>query len=56
MDLALANMYSNNISILFGNGDGTFQPKIDYLVGNNPCSINSPVSLNSETLINLFKS
>jgi FG-GAP-like repeat/FG-GAP repeat len=41
LDLAVANFAysSNNVSILMGNGDGTFQPAVDYTVGNNPGAI-----------------
>ena len=38
-DLAVANAYSNTISILLGNGDGTFQNKVDYATGSYPYSI-----------------
>jgi hypothetical protein len=27
---------SNTVSVLFGNGDGTFQPKVNYQTGNGP--------------------
>ena len=29
LDLAVANMTNNNISVLLGNCDGTFQPRAD---------------------------
>ena len=32
-DLVVANYSSNTISVLLGNGDGTFQPKVDYAIG-----------------------
>jgi len=38
-DLAVANINSDNISILLGNGDGTFQPRVTYAVGNFPRSV-----------------
>ncbi len=38
-DLAIANRYSNNISILLNDGDGTFQPHVLYDAGNEPHSI-----------------
>ncbi len=38
-DLAVANLYSNDVSILLGNGDGTFQPQVTYAVGRGPDSI-----------------
>ncbi len=39
LDLAVANAGSNTVSILIGNGDGTFQPAVDYAVGNDPSAI-----------------
>jgi FG-GAP-like repeat/FG-GAP repeat len=33
LDLAVANFASGNVSILLGNGDGTFQPATDYTAG-----------------------
>ncbi len=33
LDLATANLYANTVSILLGNGDGTFQPHVDYATG-----------------------
>jgi hypothetical protein len=39
IDLAVANAMSNNISILLGNGDGTFAPAVNYAVGAVPESI-----------------
>ena len=39
LDLAVANDGSNAVSILMGNGDGTFQPAVDYTVGNDPVAI-----------------
>jgi hypothetical protein len=39
VDLAIANYSPNNpsnLSILLGNGDGTFQNHVDYLTGTNP--------------------
>ena len=38
-DLAVSNQLSNNVSILLGNGDGTFQPAINYAVGRAPVAI-----------------
>ena len=35
-DLAIANSVSQNVSVLLGNGDGTFLAKVDYAVGGNP--------------------
>jgi hypothetical protein len=36
LDLAVANIYGNNVSILLGNGDGTFQNAVNYDVGTHP--------------------
>ena len=38
-DLAVANLYGGNVSVLLGNGDGTFQPQVTYAVGVNPDAI-----------------
>ncbi len=38
-DVATANWNSNAISTLKGNGDGTFEPAINYAVGSHPISI-----------------
>jgi hypothetical protein len=39
LDLAVANNGSNNVSILLGNGDGTFQAAVDYGAGTEPWSV-----------------
>ena len=36
LDLAVPNPNSNNVSILLGNGDGTFKPSVEYSVGQAP--------------------
>jgi hypothetical protein len=33
LDLAVANQLTNNVSVLLGNGDGTFQPAVNYPAG-----------------------
>jgi PKD repeat protein len=38
-DLAVANGFSNNISILKNNGNGTFQTAVNYTGGNSPRSV-----------------
>ncbi len=38
-DLAVSNQLSNNVSVLLGNGDGTFQPAVNYAVGQAPVAI-----------------
>ncbi len=35
-DLAVANSSDNTVSVLLGNGDGTFQARLDYAVGSFP--------------------
>src|SRR2546426_7948431 len=35
-DLAVANRYTTNISVLLGNGDGTFKPAVNYSTATNP--------------------
>ena len=38
-DLAVANYGANDVSILLGNGDGTFQPQATYAAGNGPTAL-----------------
>jgi hypothetical protein len=38
-DLALANAESNTVSVLLGNGDGTFLPAQSYPAGSSPTSV-----------------
>jgi hypothetical protein len=38
-DLAVVNTLGNSVSILLGNGDGTFRPRVDYAVGPTPRSV-----------------
>ena len=38
-DLAVANYGSDNVSVLLGNGDGTFQTQKTYAVGDGPTSV-----------------
>jgi hypothetical protein len=39
LDLAVANNWSDNVSILKNNGDGTFQTKVNYGTGDYPTSV-----------------
>src|SRR5713101_2109196 len=39
LDLAVANAGSNDVSILLGNGDGTFQAAQNYASGGTPVSL-----------------
>ena len=36
LDLAVANGDDNTVSVLLGNGNGTFQPQVTYAVGADP--------------------
>jgi len=38
-DLVVANDFENSVSVLLGNGDGTYRLKIDYSTGLNPRSV-----------------
>src|SRR5208337_2195332 len=38
-DLAVANFSTNDVSVLLGNGDGTFQNAVQYAVGTGPYAI-----------------
>src|SRR5215831_6172251 len=38
-DLVVANRISNNVSVLLGNGDGTFQSPVNYNTGMQPSSV-----------------
>jgi hypothetical protein len=52
IDLAVANYSSNNVSILFGNGNGQFSLQTNYLVGNSPVKIVS-ADFNGDNLMDL---
>jgi hypothetical protein len=39
LGLAVVNPGSNTLSVLLGNGDGTFQPRVDLPVGSSPVSV-----------------
>lgn len=38
-DLAVVNPYHNSVSVLLGNGNGTFQTHVEYATGTGPASI-----------------
>ena len=38
-DIVTANAYDGTISVLMGNGNGTFQPQETYAVGSRPYSV-----------------
>ena len=38
-DLAVANYFSDNVSVLLGNGDGTFQAAVNFAAGTSSCSV-----------------
>jgi len=52
LDIAVVNYNSNNVSILLGNGDGTFRPAVDYTVGTEPSAITA-VDLNHDGVVDL---
>ena len=39
MDLAVANIVSDNVSILLGNGDDTFDAATNFAAGDGPISV-----------------
>src|SRR2546429_4028574 len=39
LDLVVANVSSNTVSLLSGNGNGTFQTPVDYATGSGPNSV-----------------
>jgi len=46
VDLAVANQNSDNVSVLLGNGNGTYQPKTNFAVGAGPNSnLPDPISI-----------
>ena len=38
-DLAVANSFSNNVSVLIGSGAGNFSSSVNFAVGSNPASL-----------------
>jgi hypothetical protein len=39
LDLIVANFNDNTVSVLMGNTDGSFQPRVDYATGANPTAL-----------------
>ncbi|MCJ7510365.1 MAG: FG-GAP-like repeat-containing protein, partial [Dehalococcoidia bacterium] len=39
LDVVTGNSSSNNVSVLLGNGDGTFAPQTTYAIGSSPYSV-----------------
>ena len=39
LDLVVVNYKTNNVSVLLGNGDGTFQTHVEYATGNGPMGV-----------------
>ena len=52
LDLAVANSGLNDVSVLFGNGNGSFQPAANYPVGSGPASITAG-DVNGDTYLDL---
>ena len=55
IDLLVANQNSNDVSVLFGNGSGSFSTPVNYGVGNSPWSIEL-ADFNSDTYIDIATS
>src|SRR5918993_4058699 len=52
LDLAVANSFSNNVSILLGTGTGSFGPATNFGVGNGPLSV-AVGDFNGDTFLDL---
>jgi hypothetical protein len=44
-DLVVSNSYDNTVSVLLGNGNGTFQPAVNYSMSDNTTVANDPRSV-----------
>jgi hypothetical protein len=53
LDLAISNYNSSSVSILLGNGDGTFQTHVDYATGSGPGGV-SVADVNSDHRVDLL--
>jgi type II secretory pathway component GspD/PulD (secretin) len=51
-DLIVADQGNNTVSVFLSNGDGTFQPRVDYPVGNSPVSV-AVDDLNADGILDL---
>ena len=47
-DMLSVNLGDNSVSVFIGNGDGSFQNKVDYSVGNSP-RLSTICDLNNDT-------
>jgi hypothetical protein len=52
MDVATVNQGSNNVSVLLGNGNGTFKPALNFPVGHSPAALLA-VDLNGNNTLDL---
>jgi type II secretory pathway component GspD/PulD (secretin) len=52
LDLAVTDQGNNSVSIFLGNGDGTFQNRVDYPVGNSPVWV-SAADFNADGILDL---
>ncbi len=48
LDLVVGNYVDNEVSVLLGNADGTFDPETTFAAGTGPTSV-TPASLNTDT-------
>ncbi len=52
LDLVVADEGNASVSVFLGNGDGTFQPRVDYAVGNTPVWV-STGDFNGDSVLDL---
>lgn len=52
LDLAVTDQGNNSVSIFLGNGDGTFQNRVDYPVGNSPVWV-ADADFNADGILDL---